>query len=196
MMEMPKPKPVEGKEAERRFQWAKNTLASLVEQAERGDRSARAQMENVFAEFPALRATVAQFHGLYAWAVAKCIKKIAKFDLLLAEGIRSKVREIEARLFRPGICGLERMLAEDVVLAYLAYRSAQIEDTEQPFKTEFVAVLDRHLESTGRQWTAAIRAYRDELDRSSDKSAVPSGRRRPDPRGRRPNDGERRRHRD
>jgi hypothetical protein len=174
---------------------AEDCLSYFTQQAAKGDKSARAQMDKIFAEYPELRSTVTQLGGPYAWAVATWCKTIADGDQLRMEAIRARVDRLEAEMFRPDAGELKRTLAEDLILAYLAHRQAQIWEPETLSNATMLAARDRHLEATERRLASARAKWNEFLagDLDGRLAPVPASRqheaiRRP---SRRPNGGRR-----
>lgn len=140
--------------------YIKNTIHSLVERAERGDRQAVEHLLGWLERNPDMRSLVRGLDEL-ATKVERCwIDRVCGADELARKALLDEVAAMKAELLGPSPSVLDKMLAGAVLVAHLSYqRAARVAAMKVENLVEQEA-RERRLSAAQKRLVAGVKAWK------------------------------------
>jgi hypothetical protein len=139
--------------------FVKETIRSLTARAVAGEPGAAEQLARWVADFPEHRPAVAALQSLAEKAEVAWAKAAALGDPLAERAARDEAAALRAELLPPGAGVLERVLADTLVVAWLAYSHTALLAAPKADHPAVQAARDRRLSVAQKRLMAALKGW-------------------------------------
>jgi hypothetical protein len=137
----------------------KETVRSLTARASAGERGAAEQLAQWLAEFPEHRPAVAALRTLAEKAEIAWVKAVAQGNALAEQAARDEAATLRAELMPPDAGVLDRVLADAVVVSWLAYSQAALVAASGADSPSVQAARDRRLSDALKRLLTALKGW-------------------------------------
>ena len=137
--------------------YVKNTIKSLADWASQGNEQAAEALAAWLERHPEMRETVRQLDDLRTQTETAWVKALAGTDIVLEQAIRDDIAKMTAERLGENPSVLDRALASNVVVSYLADQRAVMWAAQAAQLPAVAAARDRRVESTARRLHLAIK---------------------------------------
>lgn len=140
--------------------YVRNTILSLVERAEHGDRQAVEHLLGWLERHPDMRSLVRGLDDL-ATKVERCwIDRLCGADELAKKALLDEVAAMKTELLGPTPSALDKILAGTVLVAHLSHQRAAHVATMKADNTGVQEARERRLSAAQKRLVAAVKAWK------------------------------------
>jgi hypothetical protein len=139
--------------------YAKNTILSLAQRAEGGDKEAFANLLQWLEKYPDMRSLVRGLDDLATKVVRAWVERLGGANALHRKGIEDEVAALKAELLGDAPSVTDKILVAAVVVAYLSHQRAAYAASQPTEKPEVRAARERLLALTQKRLQDALKGW-------------------------------------
>jgi hypothetical protein len=137
----------------------RNRLADYVKRAERGDKEAAERAAEILTRFPDFRASVRVLDDLITKVETAWVRVVSYGDPRAEKAVAENAAKLKDELLGPNPGLVDQVLANAVIVAYLAHQHAAALMTVKCDSGTLRAARERRLEVAQRRLFAAVKSF-------------------------------------